>query len=378
MDEDEEKHSSSYPDTRCRSGLLPRHLLIALILNGMMIILLFPGCNSSLLQLIFDGADNPPPPRQRVRRNLLQEIDVLKRQLVQADAREAARAAAQTGVEKTIDPIQEAASWEDILELLPKDVVGQVDWVAALNTGVVAPRSGLKTSAVSQMVLDLDVHLSAGDSKVFSVVFTHGPHTQWLSCWNCHPGIFSLKSGRDAVRIDMAKIAKGQYCGRCHQGIAFGVEDGCFRCHTSIPASSERWPAGTPQLAIEQLETWDEVSAQLPKDMAGGDDWIEAMEKGIIAPRAAPDPEAPDEMVFELDLELVPDGNPMFAAVFSHQAHTSLLSCQNCHPAIFQMASGTTSITMDSMSEGENCGKCHGKVAFDVTGCPLCHPVLAG
>jgi c(7)-type cytochrome triheme protein len=127
------------------------------------------------------------------------------------------------------------------------------------------------------------------------------------------------------------------------------------------------------------LRTWRDILQQFPKDAAGGVDWVRALEEKVIEPKAGLDPEAQDQPVFPLDVELTPEGQPLFKVTFPHQAHTRWLACTNCHPGVFQMQRGADPITMAKIYAGEYCGRCHGKVSFAVpTGCPRCHLALAG
>jgi len=59
--------------------------------------------------------------------------------------------------------------------------------------------------------------------------------------------------------------------------------------------------------------------------------------------------------------------------VYPHKQHTELLDCSNCHPAIFIPQKGANQISMAAILLGEKCGVCHGKVAFPVSECRLCH-----
>jgi len=61
---------------------------------------------------------------------------------------------------------------------------------------------------------------------------------------------------------------------------------------------------------------------------------------------------------------------------FKHTTHTEAagLECTSCHTDRFQMAKGSTEMTMASMMAGEGCGGCHnGTVAFAVGECARCH-----
>lgn len=53
-----------------------------------------------------------------------------------------------------------------------------------------------------------------------------------LTCSDCHnPEVFpKMKMG--TVKITMADLYAGKYCGRCHDGKkAFMIKDNCTRCH---------------------------------------------------------------------------------------------------------------------------------------------------
>jgi c(7)-type cytochrome triheme protein len=124
---------------------------------------------------------------------------------------------------------------------------------------------------------------------------------------------------------------------------------------------------------------WHQLLVKLPKEQAGGVDWDSALEEKLIAPKAGIEPDAPDQPVFDLTLELVPEGQEVFKATFPHKEHTEWLTCANCHTGIFKMQRGGDPITMAKIYAGEYCGRCHGKVSFAVpTGCPRCHLALAG
>jgi c(7)-type cytochrome triheme protein len=80
-------------------------------------------------------------------------------------------------------------------------------------------------------VLDLDVVMKNTKEMPY-VRFPHQSHTLWLDCSNCHPVPFVPKSGANPV--SMNEIFRGQYCGMCHDRVAFITFFSCDRCH-SIP-----------------------------------------------------------------------------------------------------------------------------------------------
>ena len=108
----------------------------------------------------------------------------------------------------------------------PRDARGVVNWVDTLNNGLVDPRTGLSGDEKMHSV-DFDVIFQNTASMPY-VRFPHKPHTQWLTCKNCHPGIFIPQRGANPVT--MAAIIAGDYCGVCHGKVAFPPYE-CNRCH---------------------------------------------------------------------------------------------------------------------------------------------------
>ncbi|MFQ5916101.1 MAG: c-type cytochrome, partial [Nitrospinota bacterium] len=68
----------------------------------------------------------------------------------------------------------------------------------------------------------------------------------------------------------------------------------------ATPAEQEA-PAEPPRPPIEALKGWEEVLGALPKDFAGGADWVQAIREGVIAPRARVDSRASPEPPYTLD-----------------------------------------------------------------------------
>ena len=66
------------------------------------------------------------------------------------------------------------------------------------------------------------------------VVFSHYKHLKGrgLKCSGCHYQLFQMAQG--SYKMDMEKITKGEFCGRCHNGqVSFNVQDpkNCSYCH---------------------------------------------------------------------------------------------------------------------------------------------------
>jgi len=101
-------------------------------------------------------------------------------------------------------------------------------------------------------------------------------------------------------------------------------------------------------------------------------DWVKSLREGKIAPRA--DRIDPKVAPAVMDLNIVREvKGSMPDVVYPHKQHTEWLDCSNCHPAIFKPQKGANQISMASILLGQQCGVCHGKVAFPVSECRLCH-----
>jgi len=111
----------------------------------------------------------------------------------------------------------------------------------------------------------------------------------------------------------------------------------------------------------------------LPKSFAGNRiNWVKAIGEGKINPRwDRTDPNAAP-VVFDLDIVREVKGS-MPDVVYPHNRHTEWLDCSNCHTGIFIPQKGANAISMAAILLGEKCGVCHGKVAFPVSECRLCH-----
>lgn len=113
--------------------------------------------------------------------------------------------------------------------------------------------------------------------------------------------------------------------------------------------------------------------AGLPKSFAGNRvNWVEAIGQKKINPRwDRNDPNA-EPVVMDLNIVREVKGS-MPDVVYPHKQHTEWLDCSNCHPAIFVPQKGANAISMAAILLGEKCGVCHGKVAFPVSECRICH-----
>lgn len=122
-----------------------------------------------------------------------------------------------------------------------------------------------------------------------------------------------------------------------------------------------------------QLQPPAEAFAKLPKSPAGNHvDWVRALDGRHIAPRWDRNDPTANAIVMDLNIVREVKGS-MPDVVYPHKQHTEWLDCSNCHPAIFVPQKGANQISMASILLGQKCGVCHGKVAFPVSECRLCH-----
>lgn len=71
---------------------------------------------------------------------------------------------------------------------------------------------------------------SMSKANVKPVVFPHWFHRVRFKCKACHESIFVMDTG--ANNISMRAIMKGEFCGKCHNGIVAWEPLYCERCHS--------------------------------------------------------------------------------------------------------------------------------------------------
>lgn len=119
-------------------------------------------------------------------------------------------------------------------EKLPKRArSGLVDWEEAETKGIVKPIDFLEGVYTRRQPIKMDKELSIESKETWmsNIFFSHKKHAVWNGCEVCHPEIFpSTKQG--TVQYTMFQIGEGQYCGVCHNKVAFPVFS-CHRCHVN-------------------------------------------------------------------------------------------------------------------------------------------------
>ena len=153
------------------------------------------------------------------------------------------------------------------------------------------------------------------------------------------------------------------------------TRDGGARARALRDAEGSSEPAHED--AVPWLETTldpESLLARLPLDVTGYVDWVAAVDSGWMRPRpeiGSPPRSRGDVPRFGFDFHFA-GADTMFDAWFPHSVHAEVIDCRQCHGRVFKYRNER--ITMSSISAGEHCGACHGKVAFPVeTGCKRCH-----
>lgn len=125
---------------------------------------------------------------------------------------------------------------------------------------------------------------------------------------------------------------------------------------------------------IALLQQPADALSLLPPDTAGNKvRWVQALDGGAINPRTNI-LEGTEVRVLGRS-SVVSRGGSMPAVVFPHRQHTLWLDCANCHDHLFKAVAGGNKFSMQAILEGEQCGVCHGAVAFPLTECSRCHSV---
>lgn len=192
-------------------------------------------CSDETLSLFFDIT-----PQTEEEKAAEAAADAAKAAAKAAAKRAPSASAAQTGavVDEGERPEFEAIlDWEQASELLPKDDIDEVDWMAALRQGVIKPRAQIMGQGNPQARVFKWDFFFAGPEPETDALFPHSGHTEWLTCESCHPAIFPYRElGMDAsdkYGISMDRVFEGEFCGKCHGVVAFAL-DSCMRCHTKM------------------------------------------------------------------------------------------------------------------------------------------------
>lgn len=123
-------------------------------------------------------------------------------------------------------------SFKDLRKKLPKGRYGNgIDWIKAEEQKLLTLTDYMKGISIKRQELRQppDFEISARETGMPDIIFSHKKHAIWSGCELCHPEIFGVNKGE--TKYTMQDIFDGQYCGACHGKVAFPNAD-CQGCHS--------------------------------------------------------------------------------------------------------------------------------------------------
>ena len=219
-----------------------------------------------------------------------------------------------------------------------------------------------------------------------AVVFSHDIHlAQNRDCKTCHSRIFDISKRQT---FTMAEMERGKSCGACHNGRkAFSVatDKDCLRCHGAVPSATVfHVKVGNATFSHDSHVNGKGIGckschnagpqrrgvtmAQMEKGKSCG-----ACHNGKRAFTVTANCGSCHRGLSTRTLKYA--SKPVNDAVFSHDFHTKVYKCSDCHTKKFDYRQGSRKTTMAQMEKGKSCGVCHnGKTAFAASGdCNKCH-----
>jgi c(7)-type cytochrome triheme protein len=125
------------------------------------------------------------------------------------------------------------AAYQAFARTKPRDRAELIDWEEAERRAFTKPVDfveGVSLQA-NRLKIDRNFSISIRGTWLGDIAFSHEKHARWHGCEACHPEIFP-NTARGAAAYKMKDIVAGQYCGACHNKVAFPVAL-CTRCHRS-------------------------------------------------------------------------------------------------------------------------------------------------
>ncbi|MBE9504614.1 MAG: hypothetical protein IME96_10605 [Proteobacteria bacterium] len=254
------------------------------------------------------------------------------------------------------------------LTLLPRDNYKMVDWAKAVESDFISPIGSLSGEEPNLRSSPKPLIIKSKMEVLTDVIFSHDVHSYWLNCENCHPSIFPEKHG-GTEDLSMKAIFKGEFCGKCHDKVAFRLKE-CYRCHLPRNAKKKEEEFSRVNLLGKIYATKD-VGKEKYK---GVPVQRNAAKKSVAEKDALAEGRKLEDPNYDLPVLMRSKRKVMTDVLFSHKVHNEVLSCESCHNAIFAKKRGSTEgLSMAAINEGKFCGTCHGGVVFPLGECDRCH-----
>jgi c(7)-type cytochrome triheme protein len=220
--------------------------------------------------------------------------------------------------------------------------------------------------------------------RIGKIVFSHGIHTGMFGCGECHPDLF--KAQNNSNHVTMKAMEEGKSCGACHDGeTAFGVAGDCVTCHSNAKDITIESRGVGPVMFSHDIHTGMFGCVECHPDVFrpknnNNHPTMKSMEEGRSC-GACHNGEAAFGVggdcvtCHTIAVDITIQTENVGKVMFSHDIHTGMFGCGECHPGVFQAQNNSNHTTMKAMEEGKSCGACHdGSTAFGVAGdCATCH-----
>lgn len=130
------------------------------------------------------------------------------------------------------DQMSREKEFKEFMDKFPQKRLGNgVDWEEAEAKGLINPVDFLEGVSIKRppLKMEREISIESRGTWMSDVMFSHKKHAVWNGCEVCHPEIFP-STKRGTVNYSMFQICNGEYCGVCHDKVAFPLLD-CQRCH---------------------------------------------------------------------------------------------------------------------------------------------------
>jgi len=209
-----------------------------------------------------------------------------------------------------------------------------------------------------------------------------------MPCFQCHS--YEKYSLDKAGIFSHAKHKSlGVHCNQCHiikdHKESNVKKDACNRCHnlTSFTLASSGMPVTFSHQNHTKKATCSDCHPKLFLMKKGGAKLtMDEMYKGNSCGAchngkkafASTDCTKCHAKMTSFNKDITYPSKTMSSVVFSHELHTAMFKCDDCHTKLFKFKKGGSGMKMDDLYQGKYCATCHnGQSGFSVNDCQRCH-----
>lgn len=189
--------------------------------------------------------------------------------------------------------------------------------------------------------------------------FSHEKHISFgAHCNQCH----EIKEHKESTVIKNA-------CNTCHKLSIFAYTDSGMPVNFSHQGHAKKYGCGDchPKPFQTKKGTTKIIMDEMYKGNTCG-----KCHNGKIAFASTDCARCHKMTEFKKELSYKSEG--MSSAVFSHEFHTAMFPCKDCHTSLFKYKKGGSGMKMDDLYQNKFCSTCHnGQMAFGSSDCQKCH-----